>query len=221
MGSSPIRPTNLPVAQLDERPATNRRHAGSIPAGKANSTGCSSDRPELRTWNAEAGGSNPLTLTICCRLAQLAERRSLKAKVRGSMPRAATKSQREARAVMGRSAKPEETGSTPVRASNWLQCLEWTGARLLLGSMRVRILLGAPIACVAQRMSARALSGMTLVQFQPQAPITTPVWRVNRRGLRSRLLSGRSGLPMSIVRSALRQIEAGLGYFQFLALPGR
>src|SRR5215470_830796 len=64
---------------------------------------------------------------------------------------------REARAVMGRSAKPEKTGSTPVRASNWLQWLEWTGARFLLGSMRVRILLGAPNACVAQRMSARVL----------------------------------------------------------------
>ena len=99
---------------------------------------------------------------------------------------------REARAVMGRSAKPEETGSTPVRASNWLQWLEWTGARFLLGSMRVRILLGAPIACVAQRMSARVLSGMTLVRLQSQAPMTTPMWRVNRRGLRRRLLSGRS-----------------------------
>src|SRR5262249_9892948 len=133
---------------------------------------------------------------------------------------------REARADMGRSAKPEETGSTPVRASNWLQWLEWTGARFLLGSMRVRILLGAPNACVAQRMSARILSGMTLVRLQSQAPMTTlehdpekwkPVfgkrscsnnklerdddskkshpaliWRVNRRGLRRRLLSGRS-----------------------------
>src|SRR2546421_460110 len=79
---------------------------------------------------------------------------------------------REARAVMGRSAKPEETGSTPVRASNWLQWLEWTGARFLLGSMRVRILLGAPIACVAQWMSARVLSGMTLVRLQSQAPMT-------------------------------------------------
>src|SRR5215510_15009274 len=76
---------------------------------------------------------------------------------------------REARAVMGRSAKPEKTGSTPVRASNWLQWLEWTGARFLLGSMRVGILLGAPnfkngrerpvVACVAQRMSA-ASQGM-------------------------------------------------------------
>ena len=99
---------------------------------------------------------------------------------------------REARAVMGRSAKPEKTGSTPVRASNWLQWLEWTGARFLLGSMRVRILLGAPNACVAQRMSARVLSGMTLVRLQSQAPMTTPIWRVNRRGLRRRLLSGRS-----------------------------
>src|SRR5215467_8886924 len=80
---------------------------------------------------------------------------------------------REARAVMGRSAKPEKTGSTPVRASNWLQWLEWTGARFLLGSMRVRILLGAPNACVAQRMSARILSGMTLVRLQSQAPMTT------------------------------------------------
>ena len=138
---------------------------------------------------------------------------------------------REARAVMGRSAKPEKTSSTPVRASNWLQWLEWTGARFLLGSMRVRILLGAPNACVAQRMSARildhdpiklnrdhgllehdlfrkpvptpdqvrgrlfrdhALSGMTLVRLQSQAPMTTLIWRVNRRGLRRRLLSGRS-----------------------------
>jgi hypothetical protein len=94
--------------------------------------------------------------------------------------------------LMGRSAKPEETGSTPVRASNWLQWLEWTGARFLLGSMRVRILLGAPIACVAQRTSARVLSGMTLVRLRSQAPMTTPIWRVNRRGLRRRLLSGRS-----------------------------
>ena len=68
--------------------------------------------------------------------------------------------------------KTGETGSTPVRASNWLQWLEWTGARFLLGSMRVRILLGAPIACVAQRMSARVLSGMTLVRLQSQAPMT-------------------------------------------------
>src|SRR5215813_3968312 len=80
---------------------------------------------------------------------------------------------REARADMGRSAKPEETGSTPVRASNWLQWPERTGARFLLGSMRVRILLGAPNACVAQGMSARILSGMTLVRLQSQAPMTT------------------------------------------------
>ena len=139
----------------------------------------------------------------CCRLAQLAERRSLKAKVRGSRPRAATNHvanlSREARAVMGRSAKPEETGSTPVRASNWLQWLEWTGARFLLGSMRVRILLGAPhvnngrerpvVACVAQRMSARVLSGMTLVRFQSQAPL----WRVKPPGGGRRLLSDRCG----------------------------
>ena len=101
-------------------------------------------------------------------------------------------SQHVARGQGGHGPVPEETGSTPVRASNWLQWLEWTGARFLLGSMRVRILLGAPNACVAQRMSARVLSGMTLVRLQSQAPMTTSIWRVNRRGLRRRLLSGRS-----------------------------
>src|SRR5258708_38126830 len=37
-------------------------------------------------------------------------------------------------------------------------------------------------ACVAQRMSARVLRGMTLVRLQSQAPMTTLIWRVNRRG---------------------------------------
>src|SRR5260221_6323584 len=69
---------------------------------------------------------------------------------------------REARAVMGRSAKPEETGSTPVRASNWLQWLEWKGAPFLIGALRVRILLGAPNASVIQRISAGVLSWLTL-----------------------------------------------------------
>lgn len=49
----------------------------------------------------------------------------------------------------------------------------------------------------------------------------TPFWRVNRRGLRRRRAKRPVGSPMSIMRSALRQIEAGLGYWQFLALPRR
>src|SRR5215475_10526240 len=99
------------------------------------------DAQKVGDWENDATGRDctkpssqqsdwTMRLTICCRLAQLEERRSLKAKVRGSRPRAATKSQREARAVMGPVCKTEKdvpTGSTPVRASNWLQWLEWTG----------------------------------------------------------------------------------------------
>src|SRR5260370_16336994 len=81
---------------------------------------------------------------------------------------------REARALMGRSAKPEETGSTPVRASNSLQWLEWAGARFLLGSMRVLILLGGPIAFFAQRISGRVLRWMPLVHIQALSPFHSP-----------------------------------------------
>src|SRR5262245_33605756 len=62
---------HLPVAQLDEQPATNRKvmqvrllsgrpaQQGVARIGKEALAG-----PELRTWTAEVGGSNPLTPTI-------------------------------------------------------------------------------------------------------------------------------------------------------------
>jgi hypothetical protein len=51
--------------------------------------------------------------------------------------------------------------------------------------------------------------------------MTTSIWRVNRRGSPAPPAKRSVGSPMSIMRSALRQIEAGLGYWQFLALPRR
>src|SRR5580704_4314365 len=56
-GSNPVGgSSHLPVAQMDERPATNRRHAGSTPAGKANRQGVA-QQAERRAWDAEAAGS--------------------------------------------------------------------------------------------------------------------------------------------------------------------
>ena len=60
----------LPVAQPDERRATDAEDAGSTPVGKANHQGVGEpSRPRL-PWKQENVGANPTTLTIRCPLAQ-------------------------------------------------------------------------------------------------------------------------------------------------------
>ena len=73
MGSIPIRGSSfLPVAQPDERRATNAEDAGSTPAGKANHQGVGEpSRPRL-PWKQENVGANPTTLTIRCPLLRAA-----------------------------------------------------------------------------------------------------------------------------------------------------
>ena len=166
---------------------TNPGGGGSSPPVRANNHKGVGEpgRPRL-PWKQEIGGSNPLTLTNSRRPA-------------GQSTDAWW---RNGNAAVCKIAMSRFDPGPRIQSYSWstifsgscsvLQWLEWTGARFLLGFMRVRILLGAPIACVAQRMSARILGGMTLVRLQPQAPMTTPTWRGNRRGLRRRLLSGRS-----------------------------
>jgi hypothetical protein len=187
MGSSPIRRTNLPVAQLEERPATNREACRFDSCREGQFQGVA-QLAERLLWEQEDGSSSLSTLTTSLPLGSVGRAPSSE----GGSPRfdPASGYQLTARGQGGYGpvCKTGETGSTPVRASNLLQWLEWIGARFLIGSTQVRILLGAPIACVAHRMSARVLSGMTLVRFQSQAPIG----RANCGGPQRRLLSGRS-----------------------------
>jgi hypothetical protein len=145
-GSNPVGGSNhLPVAQMDERPATNREACRFDSCREGQSAGCSSvgRAPRLGRGGRRIVTCHPDQIPLSLNGRAPRSERGYGGSIpsRGANPGAVAK--RERGALQKRHESARHRPAPPKICTSMLSWREWIGRRLLSGRTRVRILLGA------------------------------------------------------------------------------